>query len=324
MATPWARRFAGATRTRCFRRWHRIPLIVRVPDRFRQTLTADADAVALSTDLTPTFHLLAGHASQGSRSLVRAAFVRPARTAIRSPRRREASVVASSYGGVYGVLRENGIATVHCRRREQSRLRVRASTICRPRASASLPAERALDRQLIRRQIDEIASLYHFVSEVLSPAMPLTPDAYALLGLTAIIGALVAALTFALFRFLAAARDARRSIKGRRVQRGRDPVGRASGSGRKVEGAGARDGGARRGVRAVGRRDHRQPVLGPAGGGPERGSPHHQPRRPPHAQGGRRGAAPGLPAAAARAVVAGDRRMPGDEGGDCEANGSIA
>ena len=44
--------------------------------------------------------------------------------------------------------------------------------------------------------------------------MPLTPDAYALLGLTAIIGALVAALTFALFRFLAAARDARRNVKG--------------------------------------------------------------------------------------------------------------
>ena len=44
--------------------------------------------------------------------------------------------------------------------------------------------------------------------------MPLTPDAYALLGLTAIIGALVAALTFALFRFLAAARDTRRNMKG--------------------------------------------------------------------------------------------------------------
>ena len=43
--------------------------------------------------------------------------------------------------------------------------------------------------------------------------MPLTPDAYALLGLTAIVAAVVAALTFALFRFLAAARDARRSIK---------------------------------------------------------------------------------------------------------------
>src|SRR5262247_2849065 len=44
--------------------------------------------------------------------------------------------------------------------------------------------------------------------------MTLTPDAYALLGLTAIVGALVAALTFALLRFFAAARDTRRTMRG--------------------------------------------------------------------------------------------------------------
>jgi PAS domain S-box-containing protein len=44
--------------------------------------------------------------------------------------------------------------------------------------------------------------------------MQLTPDAYALLGLTGIIGVLVAALTFALLRFFAAARDTRRNLKG--------------------------------------------------------------------------------------------------------------
>ena len=38
----------------------------------------------------------------------------------------------------------------------------------------------------------------------------LTPSAYALLGLTAIVGVLVAALTFAMLRFFAAARDAKR------------------------------------------------------------------------------------------------------------------
>ena len=44
--------------------------------------------------------------------------------------------------------------------------------------------------------------------------MPLTPGAYALLGLTAIVGALAAALTFAILRFFAAARETRRTIKG--------------------------------------------------------------------------------------------------------------
>src|SRR5258706_4813027 len=44
--------------------------------------------------------------------------------------------------------------------------------------------------------------------------MPFRPGAYALLGLTAIIGALAAALTFAILRFCAAVREPRRTIKG--------------------------------------------------------------------------------------------------------------
>ncbi len=44
--------------------------------------------------------------------------------------------------------------------------------------------------------------------------MTLTPSAYALLGLTAMVAALVAALTFALLRFGAAARDTRRHLHG--------------------------------------------------------------------------------------------------------------
>src|SRR6202166_44868 len=44
--------------------------------------------------------------------------------------------------------------------------------------------------------------------------MPLTPNAGALLGLTAMISAIAAALTFAILRFAAAARDARRNLKG--------------------------------------------------------------------------------------------------------------
>lgn len=44
--------------------------------------------------------------------------------------------------------------------------------------------------------------------------MPLTPSAYALLGLTAIVAMLAAALTFAFLRFFAAARDTRRTMRG--------------------------------------------------------------------------------------------------------------
>jgi signal transduction histidine kinase len=44
--------------------------------------------------------------------------------------------------------------------------------------------------------------------------MKLTPSAYALLGLTAIVAALVSVLAFALLKFLSAARDARRTTRG--------------------------------------------------------------------------------------------------------------
>jgi signal transduction histidine kinase len=44
--------------------------------------------------------------------------------------------------------------------------------------------------------------------------MPLTPSAYALLGLTAIVGAMAAVLTFVILRFFAAAKDTRRSMRG--------------------------------------------------------------------------------------------------------------
>ena len=42
----------------------------------------------------------------------------------------------------------------------------------------------------------------------------MTPESYALLGLTAIIGALAAALMFAVLRFGAAARDTRQQLRG--------------------------------------------------------------------------------------------------------------
>src|SRR5436190_14238237 len=44
--------------------------------------------------------------------------------------------------------------------------------------------------------------------------MTLTPSAYALLGLTAIVAALVAVLTFATLKFAAAARESRRGLSG--------------------------------------------------------------------------------------------------------------
>jgi membrane-anchored protein YejM (alkaline phosphatase superfamily) len=99
-----------------FRRWGhsytmfpevaRIPLILRVPDRLRQRFTAQTEGVALSTDVTPTLYALLGHppADLGplfGRPLVRLTAAPPA--ADRGPQ-----LLASSYGAVYVVLRDNG------------------------------------------------------------------------------------------------------------------------------------------------------------------------------------------------------------------------
>src|SRR5262249_20910491 len=48
------------------------------------------------------------------------------------------------------------------------------------------------------------------------PDLPLTPNAYALLGLTAVVAMLVSALTFAILKFAFAARKARQSAGNRR------------------------------------------------------------------------------------------------------------
>ena len=71
-------------------------------------MTADADAVALSTDLTPTFYVLAGHTPEGSRPACTGGPCSSRSTPIDRRDGTEALVIASSYGAVYGVLRDNG------------------------------------------------------------------------------------------------------------------------------------------------------------------------------------------------------------------------
>src|SRR5471030_1898380 len=53
-----------------------------------------------------------------------------------------------------------------------------------------------------------------FAYHAVVATMHLTPSAYTLLGLTALVAALVAVLAFALLRFSAAAADTRRTLRG--------------------------------------------------------------------------------------------------------------
>ena len=85
----------------------RVPLIVHLPGRVRDRFAVNPEAVALLTDLTPTFYALLGHPPADLGSL----YGRPLlhdRHAPAPARSREPLLLASSYGPVYAVLRDEG------------------------------------------------------------------------------------------------------------------------------------------------------------------------------------------------------------------------
>ena len=85
----------------------RVPLILHLPSWLKARVKTDPGAVAFSTDITPTLYALLGYAPRDLGSLFgRPLFVDP--EADLSWRHRESFLVASSYGAVYGMLRDNG------------------------------------------------------------------------------------------------------------------------------------------------------------------------------------------------------------------------
>jgi arylsulfatase A-like enzyme len=138
----------------------RIPLIVRIPARLQRKYAADPETVSLSTDLTPTFYALAGHVPKDLGPLYgRPLFVRHAGDL--AARRRDLQLIASSYGGVYAVLRDNGrrlyIADGVNKREYAYDLHGQTA-----RRVGVVPSERGPNRQFIRHSIDELAQLYGF------------------------------------------------------------------------------------------------------------------------------------------------------------------
>ena len=90
----------------------------------------------------------------------------------------------------------------------------------------------------------------------------MSPNAYAFLGMTAIVAALVSLLVFVAVRLFAAARTTRSSLRGSGGDTRSSP--RRSGSRHEAEGAGARYVGARQASGAAERGDHREPHVRPA------------------------------------------------------------
>jgi hypothetical protein len=137
----------------------RVPLIVRVPPRLRERLHADPASVSFSTDITPTLYALIGYEPANLGPLFGAPLVVPSSTAP-SPRT-QPFLLASSYGPVYGVLRDNGRYVYVADAVNNRDYAYRMGESSRERVGIT-PEDREANRMFIREQLRELARAYRF------------------------------------------------------------------------------------------------------------------------------------------------------------------
>lgn len=85
----------------------RIPLIIHLPERLKRNCVYDANALAFSTDITPSLYYLLGQRPIRNDVM----FGRPLFTVTMDEQRsymRDAYLIGDSYGPVYALLRDNG------------------------------------------------------------------------------------------------------------------------------------------------------------------------------------------------------------------------
>ena len=143
----------------------RVPLVVHLPTWLRVEVTTDLARPAFLTDIAPTLYALLGYAPAPLGSLYGAPLFVP-RDEAPSDRRHESFLLASSYGSVYGTLRHNGralyIADAIDGRDYAYDMRDNGVGV-RVQATEAL---RAINWDLIRRDIDSLAAQYDFRPEL--------------------------------------------------------------------------------------------------------------------------------------------------------------
>jgi len=84
-----------------------VPLIIHFPKDVADAATIDSEAVSLTTDITPTLYSVLGYRPLRANDFVGRSLL-DSDDATLGARRRDAYVIAASYGAVYAVLRDNG------------------------------------------------------------------------------------------------------------------------------------------------------------------------------------------------------------------------
>jgi hypothetical protein len=137
-----------------------VPLIVRVPPALAERFEASPDALAFTTDITPTLHALLGHDVRPSSPVFGRPLFRPRGTAV--PPAQTFGLVASSYGSVYGWIDADGgslyIADGVGLRDYQYQLDGSPAGVSEPVSAAG----RAAGQRAIRQGIQAIADVYTF------------------------------------------------------------------------------------------------------------------------------------------------------------------
>lgn len=138
----------------------RIPLIMHLPRRVRDRFAVDARAVALLTDLTPTFYAMLGHPPTDLGSL----YGRPLlydRQSPTPPLPREPLLLASSYGPVYAVVRDTGRSLYIADGVNNRDYAFDLSSDSPVRVGVTSAARRD-NQAFIRTQVDALADAYGF------------------------------------------------------------------------------------------------------------------------------------------------------------------
>jgi arylsulfatase A-like enzyme len=138
----------------------RVPLIIHVPPALRDRLAVDTDAVAFTTDITPTLYELLGRepADRGPMFGIPLIGADPAALA---KRREGAYLIASSYGPVYGVLERNAEALyiIDAINTAEHRYDLRQGLNGERVVVTEADRERAIET--IRSQLLEVSKFYH-------------------------------------------------------------------------------------------------------------------------------------------------------------------
>lgn len=138
----------------------RTPLLMHIPSALQTRFTTDRDLPVYSTDITPTLYTLLGYEVPPREwPLGRSFYVRPGED--QSWRQTEPALLASSYGAVYGVLRDNG-RSLYIADGVNRRDYAYDLTRLKPVRIGVTDSARHDGRTFIHASLDRLAALYHY------------------------------------------------------------------------------------------------------------------------------------------------------------------